>query len=596
MIQPGQTLLNKYRIERILGEGAAGQVWLATHQELNALFALKIVRKGDGGVTGSDFIGYEKRFQLEARLGAQLKHAHIVHVYDFERSEDLLVMRMEPCTGGNLQERIDALRAKGEQMPLPEALQIAQDVAQGLAELHRSQIVHRDLKPDNILIDAKGWAKIADLGLAQMPGGPSLRGRKSEAQPHPGTPGYMSPEHEDGMQMLPYAADVYQLGLVIFEMLTGRVCQMEKAGAQILDIRSDTPQWLDSLLARLLAENHKERPHDGVEVVRLLREGVLKAQQKAQAEYVEWKKNEEEKTALRDASGYARLESGRLIITLSAGVFMELIRIPAGDFLMGSSITDHDASDDEKPQHRVYLDEYWISKTPVTVAQFDAFVKSSGYMTMAEQKGFAHGWTGTRWDEIKGANYRRPRGLDENEWIRRDHPVTQVSWADALAMTIWLNERINTNKRKFHKENTTAVPASYLVHLPTEAQWEKASRSTENDQYPWGNETPEATHCNYGMNVKETTVVGKYSPKGDSPSGCIDMAGNVWEWVEDWYDPDYYSSSPAANPIGPVSGLFRVVRGGSWAYGSKNLRSAYRGRVDPEVADDGIGFRCAISA
>ena len=273
-INSGKTLFNKYRIERILGEGADGQVWLATHLELNALFALKIVRKGEGGVAGSDFTGYEKRFQLEARLGAHLKHAHIVQVYDFERSEDLLVMRMEPCTGGSLQERIDALRAKEEQIPLPEVLQVAQDAAQGLAELHRRQIVHRDLKPGNILIDAKGRAKVADLGLAQAPGGPSLRGRKSEAQPHPGTPGYRSPEQKDTRDFLKPSSDVYALGLVLFEMLTGSMYALQKPGIRAVDLRPDVPNWLDGLVMQMLEKEPQRRPWDAAEVTRLLRDGV----------------------------------------------------------------------------------------------------------------------------------------------------------------------------------------------------------------------------------------------------------------------------------------------------------------------------------
>jgi len=207
----------------------------------------------------------------------------------------------------------------------------------------------------------------------------------------------------------------------------------------------------------------------------------------------------------------------------------QLVRVPAGSFLMGSSAADKKASADEKPQHSVELSEYWIGKYPITNLEYQAFVKEAGHWA-------PRGWEGLDYPPGKG-----------------DHPVVNVSWEDAQAYCRWLSEK-------------TSKP----YRLPTEAEWEKAARSADGRIYPWG-DIFEKEKCNTEeAGIKSTTPVGKYSPAGDSPFGCVDMAGNVWEWCADRYAEDEYarrSGSPVKDPQGPDQGTAlarRVVRGGSW--------------------------------
>jgi serine/threonine-protein kinase len=235
-----------------------------------------------------------------------------------------------------------------------------------------------------------------------------------------------------------------------------------------------------------------------------------------------------------------------------------MVRIPSSGFLRGSSEKDPIALTSEKPQRPIYLTVYWIGKYPVTNVQYTAFIEAT------ERRPPEH-WHGDR----------PPKG-EEN------HPVVNVSWWDAAAYCRWLAE-------------VTGEP----YRLPTEAQWEKAARGTDGRIYPWGNEWDESK-CNAkrkrGHRLKRgTTPVGAYSPAGDSPYGCADMAGNVMEWVSDWYKEDYYAiSSISENPYGPASGAVKVLRGGSWSDGPAGVRAANRIYSSRKLTSPEIGFRCAL--
>ena len=266
---------------------------------------------------------------------------------------------------------------------------------------------------------------------------------------------------------------------------------------------------------------------------------------------------------------------------------MVMVYVPAGEFLMGSSPADTEANDNEKPQHRVYLDAFWIDRTEVTNAMFDSFVTETGHKTDAEKVGQSRVFNATtkEWEWTKGADWQHPRGPGSDITGLKQHPVVHMSWDDAVAYCRWAGRR-----------------------LPTEAEWEKAARGTDGQKYPWGNKAVAGNLLNFadrnldvgwaGKSVDDgyqfTAPVGTYFA-GSSPYRVLDMAGNVWEWVADRYDEKYYANLPAENPPGPDSGDPRVLRGGSWNFPQGGVRAAFRTAYFPADTIDTLGFRCARS-
>ncbi len=240
---------------------------------------------------------------------------------------------------------------------------------------------------------------------------------------------------------------------------------------------------------------------------------------------------------------------------------MVLVYVPAGEFIMGSGNSEVD----EKPIHTVDLKAFWIDQTEVTNSMYATWVSD-----------------GLCKEPINTSSYTHPSYYGNPEFD--NYPVLYVDWNMANAYCSWVGRR-----------------------LPTEAEWEKAARGTNARTYPWGNRFDGAivnfcdtncpfSHADKSSNDGYTDVapVGSY-PSGQSIYGALDMAGNVWEWVNDWYDENYYVSSPEANPLGPnlLDGQYRVLRGGSWGSYYSLVRSVDRGWNDPALTFIDIGFRCA---
>jgi len=235
-----------------------------------------------------------------------------------------------------------------------------------------------------------------------------------------------------------------------------------------------------------------------------------------------------------------------------------MVLVPAGTFQMGSINGDYD----ERPRHTVYIDAFYIDKYEVTNKQYRLFVKETGHPEPVGY-GFVNG---------QGVNDFRP--WQDSRFNAPDQPVVCVSWEDAVAYAKWAGKR-----------------------LPTEAEWEKAAKGTLGASYPWGFSAPTADLARFNLDFETgyPAVVGSY-PAGASPYGCLDIAGNVWEWCADWYNERYYESSPTENPPGPQSGgMGRVLRGGSWANRGPLLRTEVRFCAPPKKKAYYIGFRCALT-
>ena len=254
----------------------------------------------------------------------------------------------------------------------------------------------------------------------------------------------------------------------------------------------------------------------------------------------------------------AVLEAGTTVVD---GDGTTLIYIPAGEFLMGAKGDDTEyfvPNDYELPRHKVTLDAYWIDQTEVSIKQYKACVSAGKCVPPAIT---ASNFSESYYDDPKYEN----------------HPVIELQWEGAFNYCAWVNRR-----------------------LPTEAEWEKAARGDDGRMYPWGDEEPfllEDNSLNYHSEIGSTTPVTEHF-SDVSPYGVYNMAGNVSEWVADWFHPHYYEVSPSINPLGPetppgsVDGFpeTHVRRGGSYYSDSFGVRTVFRG-----IDRHDIGFRCARS-
>lgn len=244
---------------------------------------------------------------------------------------------------------------------------------------------------------------------------------------------------------------------------------------------------------------------------------------------------------------------------------MEMVYVPEGEFIMGSIYNSYVPIYifSRDPNHKIYLEDFFIDKYEVNNGQYAEFLNKNGNQIESDSYWF---------DSINGEN----KIIFENgEWKALDeyynHPVAEINWYGAQSYCEWVGGK-----------------------LPTEAQWEKAARGNDGRVFPWGNNI-DSNYLNYKYSyIGDTTQVGNY-PLGKSYYGAMDMAGNVWEWVDDWFESDYYKNSPYENPLGPITGDKKGVRGGSWNNIEMLVLSTGRYSFIPNTSTKFIGFRCAFS-
>ncbi len=519
-LKSGQKL-DQYEIVSFLGSGGMGEVYLAKQISLERTVALKILPPS---LQHDEEM--KKRFLREAKAMARVSHPHVVTIFEVGECQGVNYFAMEYLPKSLAQELGEAPMAEEETvrimrqkepgvLSVEHGLQLLRDILAGLEAIHEEGIVHRDLKPQNILITAKGRAKIADFGIARL----DSASRMTMTQARLGTEAYAAPEQWSDAGHVDQRADIYSMGVLMYRMWTGRLPQ-----GRFKDPRHYLPD-LPIHVEKAVIKSLEMEPSDR----------FTQAKDLASALFAATNKEQNDEKAKKETSSKPKT------LDRAAELGIDWVRVPAGSFEMGDLFGD--GYSNEKPVHEVYLDEFFLARTPVTVAQYRAYCDTNG-----------------------------KKMPDPPEWgWFDDHPIVRVSWYDAVDFCNWLGAR-----------------------LPTEAEWEYAAREG-GKKIKWAGMSHKNKLDIYAWfdrnSWNKTHAVAKKRPNS---LGLYDMSGNVWEWCSDWYGEDYYGYDAVKNPQGPETGEYRILRGGSWDSYSSYCRASYRDKNCPGVWNKYIGFRIVL--
>jgi len=627
--------IGKYLILENLGQGRYASVYRAVDNELGREVALKVLKPD---LTADE--SALKRFRHEAQILSTLVHPHIAFAWDMGQEEGYFYLALRYVQGSSLAQLIK------ERGPLPweQTLIYLQQLADALDFAHHKGYLHRDIKPANILIGQEQGAVLTDFGLVAL--------QDSGMTTHSGetilgTPAYIAPEIWQGERASP-TSDQYSLACVAVEILGGEVAFPGDTPAAVMKRHvlggpnfppqwpSNVPSGLNKVLKKALDHEPERRFASASELVSELRSLDEKTAVTQDQENIinravclpAWTVGLG--AALVLVLLAAALISGAVAISARASLAkitpgvpveaalpaqepiltntqtyppgptdtytiiptpsptglpalitddfdVEMVLVPAGPFWMGSeasaaqaeckkvdpdSVCEREWFEDEAPLHTVTLEDYYLDLTEVSNAMYAECVS----VDMCQPP-------------TSYASETRQRYYGDPQFD--DYPVINVSWDQASTYCDWRAAR-----------------------LPSETEWEKAARGTDGRLYPWGNTfngknmnfcdsncAKDWANDSYNDGYADTAPLGSY-PEGASPYGALDMAGNVWEWVADWYDV-YPGGDPGASTN--FGQEYRVLRGGSWNFNANNVRTANRLRYKPNETWNSIGFRCARS-
>jgi len=554
-LPPGEVVAERYQLERLIGSGGMGAVYLAKDFKFGEEVALKIA-----AAAGRDEDVLLARFRREARIGYRLgRRTGFVRAIDWGRHGRVLLylaLDLIPAAtpldlaSGQLSERLDRLRRAAELA----------------AAAHEEGVIHRDLKPDNFLCDEEGGIHLADFGLAKLEGVEELSStdltqvQLTSTHAAMGTPRYMPLEQFEDAKRVDRRADVYAFGVMLYEALTGGVPfpgtihEVISAQQGVLAGRREaprpserepgTPSELDDLCARALALDPQDRLPN--------LEPLIEALRPAEAPQ---RRSKRPAKARRSGPAQPTDLPGGIVRAPEPGEYVNqrdgtrLLWLPPGEQRLGSR--GPDANPDESPRFRAKLTRgLFVAKQLVTWRQFRAFASATGWALPSP------------WIELP----------DRPAWQASDeHPVFHVTWQEACAYAQWAGLR-----------------------LLTEAEWEYAARGGDERTYPWGDQNPGPEHANLEGHPRaegSPTPVGAF-PAGASPAGCEDLCGNLWEWVLDWYGR--YSRWVKEDPPGPLEGSFKVIRGGSYSTPAVHGRTTTRRMCSPLLRVANVGFRVGL--
>ncbi len=648
-LSPGDILDQRYRVVKLLGEGGFGAVYRVWDLRLSYPRALK-----ENLDTSTEA---RRQFTREAQILTALSHPNLPKVIDhlFIPGQGQYLV-MDFVEGEDLQATL--ARTKGP-LPEWQALEWIGQICDALEYLHAQspQIIHRDIKPANIKITPQGKAMLVDFGIAKVydPQISTTMGARAISPGYSPQEQYGMGATDQRTDIYAIGATLYHLltGVPPLESiqrnirdtldpprdLNPRISEsveraILKATATHPDERFDSIgafkralftqpsivvrtnpsnvqtapsvttqqpvrpagqaggapwKWIGgvagflivaAIILTLMLSGGGQGSNDVHGSETALAQAVIIGETLAAGEISTATAREARgatETALTDeGTPVLQTESaptalpGQLVD--DSGAWMALV--PEGAFEMGYQ----DASSDERPVHNVYLDTFYMDITEVVNSQFAEFLN-----VMGNQVEGGETWLDADDEDVR---IRLSGNLWQVDPGYEEHPVIEVTWFGANAFCAWRGAR-----------------------LPTEAEWEKAARGVDGRVYPWGAEfdckrgnfDDETERDEYVVPGGEgcdgyvfTAPVGSF-PLGVSPYEIHDMAGNVWEWVADWYADGYYSISPVDNPTGPANGQLRVLRGGSWVSDVGGVRATNRLEDDPIFTRINVGFRCARS-
>jgi len=622
----GKTLAQRYHVVQFAGHGGMADVYKVWDAQRAVHLAMKVLRED----LAEDEI-FLRRFRRESEILTRLQHPFIIRSYGLAQADGLAFLLMDFIEGSTLRKEIFNRKAP---WPLEQVIAVMRPVCSALNFAHTQGLVHCDIKPANIMITTNGDVLLADFGIARL-----AESNTTATMVGAGTPAYMAPEQIWGQDPLPQT-DMYALGIVLFELLTGGERPFTGDHAQTTGSSGEKVRWehvyctppsprlynpaipaeVEAIVLRCLEKDPARRYASAMELLNALEQACPEARRAMTGSQKVLAVPQRDSSPVRSVRQPASDQNAvprrlkrpfplwvfgiGLLSVILLGAFAvpafqpapavkpsplplptqvvrlatfsptptmvdtpvltatltptptrsaNMVLIPPGSFQMGG-----DQYDNEKPIHLVTLNPFLIDKYEVTNADYAQCVDAGRCQPPA------YNVSNTRtsyYDNPQYANY----------------PVIYVTWYSAQAYCEWRGTR-----------------------LPTEAEWEKAARGgLEGKQFPWGNLEPicaagAANGAQFGnCTNRDTVAVGSFAPNG---YGLFDMAGNAWEWVNDWYDKSYYRVSPGSNPPGPTGSDNKVLRGGGWYLNLYGLRIANRSYGEPADHDISVGFRCAVSA
>lgn len=621
----GYVAAGRYAILQELGRGGMGRVYKALDQQTRQMLALKTL---ESHLMGTD---WSEKWLQELQIHTRLKHAHIVPMRKLEKDERLgFFLTMDFVEGEDLQQFVQARhRIPGAPFPLPVSFALLRQIADALDHAHQQGVLHLDIKPHNVMLEGVsvpsatyhsaaismfsfGAAKLIDFGIARLRTG----GQDGAVM---GTVYYMAPEQLNGSGMLSAATDIYALGVVTYQLLTGQLFQGGMPGPSHLN--GDVSEAVDDVFAKAVTFRPEERfqragafldaleqaqkqgaratlseppvQRGDVQVRRLKERGTKKVVQRpkedgpsiSEKKWPQIKEGIDAKRPLWLELPFVRkapivesadtcppevrakirvtpLEGSLLLLSKTNKPLLELCPVESGSFSMGASSKNRAAKRAEKPEVKVDMTGFWMARTPVTHGMWHTFLDESKYRI--------------------DPSVRHPEYLAEWELGRPPdallmHPITCISVLDAWAFCDF-----------------------YGVALPSEAQWEYAARGADGRLYPWGDDIPDANQpasmkAHIAQKRSFTVPVGMRL-EGASPFGMLDMIGPVKEWVADEFDARFFRSIRHPNPVlrGERRGGFASIRGASSMTAPEQAQAFRRHQASPDACDPAVGFRVCL--